>query len=630
MSSQILTSFVSKTPVFDYEAYLKKNTLDPQEHSFKVLHFTTFYTESNDSLSIELKSTQLNVFESDSFFINEKLNIYQTYEIAVIQKATPRFKLELKCDEKFINIQAIIKQDTHLEYYDELYEDILQEIYRQMIELNLLIGIRAFALRSLIKDFVEQVSMGICMINDAVIEVARGIEKIDDKPDELIMHFRQILDEKKAHFESEFEKGDLAATLNKGDLVLEYKKVRTGVDGKNIKNQVIKRKVELAKCRPKINERNFEVEENDKIIKYFAKIDGFMQNKDLNFDISNEITSDKKLSLKSSGSIKASEGEEVNINLNMANRFDDGIDSGITVEAQIINLNGSVAGNTIVKANERLNIKGQIHSKAKIYAKHAKIFNLKGFLRAEVAIIDTLERGILEAKTAFVKNAINAKIYAENVYIENLASTNEIHFLNNCFIKECCGDTNKFIVDASDFKQINDALTRGKQKLQELEECEKIYKSLQESYKLIIPNMQNILLSYKSMQDAHQEPPKSFTDKIIRFRNLVNKIKEAEQKLTNKQKIENEVKERIEKINNIINQAKVFNQSGLWSRDYNEIRFAFAEGDVITRAIDAQSDLFKITLHEKKVCFTYKSQEENKEFDALKELEAELIKEFDS
>ncbi|TQR40017.1 hypothetical protein DMB95_09040 [Campylobacter sp. MIT 12-8780] len=630
MSSQILTSFVSKTPVFDYEAYLKKNTLDPQEHSFKVLNFTTFYTESNDGLSIELKSTQLNVFESDSFFINEKLNIYQTYEIAVIQKAPPRFELELKYDEQFINIQAIIKQDTHLEYYDELYEDILQEIYRQMIELNLLIGIRAFALHSLIKDFVEQVSMGICMINDVVIEVARGIEKIDDKPDELIMHFRQILDEKKAHFESDFEKGDLAATLNKGDLTLEYKKVRTGIDGKNIKNHVIKRKVELAKCRPKINEQNFEVEENDKIIKYFAKIDGFMQNKDLNFDISNEITSDKKLSLKSSGSVKASEGEEVNINLTMANRFDDGIDSGITVEAQIINLNGSVAENAIVKANKRLDIKGQIHSKAKIYAKHARIFNLKGFLRAEVAIVDTLERGILEAKTAFVKNAINAKIYAENVYIENLASTNEIHFLNNCFIKECCGDTNKFIVDALDFKQINDALTRGKQKLQELEECEKICKSLQESYKLISPNMQNILLSYKAMKDAHQEPPKSFTDQIIRFRNLVNKIKEVEQKLTNKQKVENEVKEQINKINNIINQAEVFNQSGLWSRDYNEIRFVFTEGDVITRAIDAQSDLFKIALHEKKVCFTHKSQEENKEFEALKELEAELIKEFDS
>ncbi|NDJ27262.1 hypothetical protein GW575_04780 [Campylobacter sp. MIT 19-121] len=385
------------------------------------------------------------------------------------------------------------------------------------------------------------------------------------------------------------------------------------------------------KCRPKINEKNFEIEETDRIIKYFAKIDGFLQNnKDLNFDISNEIISNKKLSLKETGSVKAKEGEEVNINVQVANRFDDGIDSGITVEAQIINLNGSVAENAIVRANKRLDIKGQIHSRAKIYAKYARIFNLKGFLRAEVAFIDTLERGVLEAKTAFIKNAINAKIYAEEVYIENLASTNEIHFLNNCFIKECAGDSNKFIIDAFSFKHINDALERGNQKLKELEELEKVHKNLQESYNRVSPNMQNILLSYKSMKDAGQEPPKSFTDQLIRFRNLVNKIKEVEQKLTNKQKVENEVKEQINKINNIINQAKVFNQSGLWSRDYNEIRFVFTEGDVITRAIDAQSDLFKIALHEKKVCFTHKSQEENKEFEALKELEAELIKEFDS
>ncbi|NDJ27263.1 hypothetical protein GW575_04785 [Campylobacter sp. MIT 19-121] len=224
MNTQIVTSFTTKTPIFDYEAYLKSKQLDPHEYTFKVLDFTTFYTESSDGLAIELKNTQLNVFESDSFFRNEKLNIYQTYEIAIIPRPLPTFKLELKCDEKFIHIQALLKREFHVEYYEGLEEDILQEIYRQMIKLNLLIGIRSFKLSSYIKDFVGQVSLGICMINDTVIEVARGIKKIDDKPDELIMHFRQILDEKKAELESDFEKGDLAATLNKGDLVLEYKK----------------------------------------------------------------------------------------------------------------------------------------------------------------------------------------------------------------------------------------------------------------------------------------------------------------------------------------------------------------------------------------------------------------------
>lgn len=89
------------------------------------------------------------------------------------------------------------------------------------------------------------------------------------------------------------------------------------------------------------------------------------------FDIKDELDVNE-ITFKTTGSVDTGLDTNVTLNVKENDLTKDAVGTGMTVEANEINVEGNVAANAVVKAN-KVTIGGQTHAKAVIEAKEAKI-----------------------------------------------------------------------------------------------------------------------------------------------------------------------------------------------------------------------------------------------------------------
>ena len=378
---------------------------------FMILGFKTAYSFDKQSEAKVLSDKELVFFDDEANFLNEGLSLSQEYKIKIYEKNQAqnelsqriRLIIDKQCNKIIgeLNLNGLV-------FYKSLAMDILQDLYKKMIKEGFFIGLRIF-------DFKEKLISKLNALKDkeqkkALILISKGVNPISAESEKLILsyeeHFRQSLE----------QKAQKVSIIGVGENELILKHISPGAtrQGRNLKLEFIKpfvpeeKKIDFscsANLEPKrSNENGFA----RVVTEYFSKKKGFVSSMNGNFDIENELNL-SSVNFKDTGAIYAGLDNNVSINIRNASDLEEAVGSGVFIECENLNINGNVAGNTKLRA-KNVKIYGHTHSASKAYADNAYISMHRGFLKAQIADIDNLENGSIEAQIARVKKSLGGNI----------------------------------------------------------------------------------------------------------------------------------------------------------------------------------------------------------------------------
>jgi hypothetical protein len=186
---------------------------------------------------------------------------------------------------------------------------------------------------------------------------------------------------------------------------------------------------------------NLEVKKH-KII-YIALKDGYVDIKNGELQIKNEMTIDK-IDIKS-GNVNMLTDKNVSLTLTEEEIHKDTVGMGMQVVSEIIDIKGSIAAKSKLKGND-ITIGMQTHLSSYIQAKKiATIKFSKGRVESPIVNIESLESGIIIADEVNVKNFHGGKIYAKIINIENVHGNINCYASEKINIKNIIGGENIFV-----------------------------------------------------------------------------------------------------------------------------------------------------------------------------------------
>ncbi|MFH5346092.1 flagellar assembly protein A [Campylobacter coli] len=539
------------------------------ELDFHLLAFSTQYRLENTEW-IKIAEKDLTLFEKDEVFLKEDLQIKQEYKIEIFHQ-TRQDKtanaIKLIANKNLTKIVAQINFNE-LKYHEKLAFELLQNIYKKMLKLKFLIGIRIF-------DFKKEL-IRICnehkknTLNKTLqINVAKGVEPIQSQDEALVLLYKE-----KAKDYTIDEKRSGIIAVDENEVVLRYNKFKQGKEGKDLNLHTLK-VIDANQNKIKFNCSSlaFKAVEYEDYTEYLALKKGYVVEDQDKFDIANLLEFNNKVDFKNIGIIRAGLDKNVKINIKFISDMQDAVNSGVGIECEELNITGSVGSNTNLKAT-RMRVEGTTHTKSKIYAKEAYIKTHRGFAQADKLNIDLLEGGNIKAKEVRIKKSLGGVIEADRIYIEQLESNNSCVFYNNVVIERFEGKNNKFHTKIKKMdKDYDQELLKIKNEISSLHH--KISKLKQ----YILSNKNNVLDIEKKvleLKNQGQNIPSQYEKFLKNFSiqnaNL-NKLQNQEKELLEYRK---KIHDELLALEEDLFKAKFINKSGKWS-DMNEIRFSLLE-----------------------------------------------------
>ncbi len=563
----MLEELTSKAPYDELLKVSAQKGIDVKKLDFKILSFSTLYS-LNDGESKELSEKELSFFDDDKNFLEENLKITQSFKISIFEKQNnelkERVKLILNKDESALIADINL---TNFKFYANLPLDLLQSIYKKMIKERLFIGLRSFNFKQSLIDFLNAFKKG--QKNHAKILISRAIKPISPMNESLILDYELRAKQKFNHVQKISYIG-----IKQNELVLTHFKPAAGKMGKSLRLKPIEfrapkdEKIEFS-C-----SNNFESKEtsaNDSFIKtqYFAMKNGYVLKEANNsFDIQNELNLNL-VNFKEVGAIICGLDTAVSINVRNTSELEEAVGSGVNIECENLTINGTVAGNTLLKA-KNFKLYGTSNPKTKIIAQNAYISTHKGILECENADIDSLENGQLKAKIAVIKKALGGVIRANSVQILNLVGNNQINFNSICLIEQCSGSNNKFLIYA--FKDDEDLQS----KLEALElrqkELPKIITALEQSVSSSKTGVLMLIKKANELKAQNLSVPPNFSSVIQNYQRKNEELSQLYKEKSELEIAQKELEAKLQSDEEELFNAKLINKNGLWS-DMNEIRF---------------------------------------------------------
>lgn len=442
-----------------YEQELTKEILD-----FKILDFKLLCSNIKPAKRKIYERKDFDLFYADDFFVKNYNTMIQKFLIEIYPKIQRDvFTIKLKANTNLTYLKACVNFSDNFKYYSNLRFDILQSIYKAMIK-------QKFLILRLDKNLFEKIDNFTLLIQEnpsikeIEFEVARGVDKIEHKSDEIIYH--RSVDEVYFNENTGYDEGKYCKPIEKNELLFEYVYRIQGKEGRNLKGEMLNLAPAVFLDNPfVIKDESIYVEELEDRIKYFSANYGFLNKDRIGYSVTNSLKV-SQIGLKTTGSIKTNTDENINLEITNFDISDDAIKSGIVnVQASDIKVNGSIGATKLYGRN--VSIKGLTHAKSEIFAQDAFILTHKGRLEANTVYIKNLENGTVVAKNVFVENCIGAKIEAENIYIcnlltdnilypkKNLIITNILKFKNNIHISPILSIENNMTIEYENIKKLS-------------------------------------------------------------------------------------------------------------------------------------------------------------------------------
>jgi hypothetical protein len=250
------------------------------------------------------------------------------------------------------------------------------------------------------------------------------------------------------HYKERKKSKSLIEGVDPKELVLEYIFPKAGRNGRGcdgISIVVPESKVIYDKS-IKIDDATIYTLEDERSIRYYAKVSGFVKFERGYLSISQTLSL-KSLSIKKTGSIDVGSDKQIALALNQQVYREDAVGMGVSIDIQKVDIIGTVGENTKIKADE-LTIGAQTHRKSTMDVTGVANIQLhRGNLKAKEANIDMLEGGHVEADIVHIKKMLGGEVIARKVYVDVLYSHAKIIALESIEVNSIAGEGNSLIVD---------------------------------------------------------------------------------------------------------------------------------------------------------------------------------------
>lgn len=558
--------------------------VDSKFIDFDIIEIKTECKVAGESQPRQIPAEKLNIFDDDNFFVEKVESIKQNYLVKFYDtrqvKPTPLPNVAISANKNLTKILATVSQNADTIYFKEFDKKLVNFIYKKMIKVGILVGIRNKTMLEEVAKIYSVLRVKEFIDKDYTFVVTAGVNVNPSADDALVFHYKNKNKNKSA---DENDKVDYANRgyllgVTENELIFEYVKLREGANGRDVRGNLLptqKAKATIAKM-PEHTE-NIYSKEDEEGTKFFSKKSGYVQEEKGVFDIKDELDVNE-ISFKTTGSVDTGLDTNVTLNVKEKDLTKDAIGTGMTVEANEINIEGNVAANAVVKANKVV-IGGQTHAKALIEAKDAKIAVHIGSFDGEYVEIDRLEGGKVKAKKAVIKSAIGGEIIAESVVIDTLVSNSNIIIADTLEIKKLKGVNNKILVDFSMIKNTGEQINERMAKIKAIrEQIVKMPRTLESKRCVIEENkgpINVIKAKIEELKSTNNTPPVTFMKKLKEYQQLVHEYNALLKEFREKKAAIAELKSEIANIQDGIFNSKVINHSN-W-REFNEIKFRLVD-----------------------------------------------------
>ena len=556
--------------------------VDSKFIDFDIMEIKTECKVAGESQPRQVPAEKLNIFDDDKFFVEKVESIKQNYLVKFYDtrqvKPTPLPNVAINANKNLTKNLATVSQNSDTVYFKEFDKKLINFIYKKLIKVGILVGIRNKTMLEEVAKIYSVLRVKEFIDKDYSFVVTAGVNVNPSADDALVFHYKNKNKSTDENDKIDYSNRGYLLGVTENELIFEYVKLREGANGRDVRGKLLptqKAKATIAKM-PEHTE-NIYSKEDEEGIKFFSKKSGYVQEEKGVFDIKDELDVNE-ISFKTTGSVDTGLDANVTLNVKEKDLTKDAIGTGMTVEANEINIEGNVAANAVVKANKVV-IGGQTHAKALIEAKDAKIAVHIGSFDGEYVEIDRLEGGKVKAKKAVIKSAIGGEIIAESVIIDTLVSNSNIIIADTLEIKKLKGVNNKILVDFSMIKNTGEQINERMAKIKAIrEQIVKMPRTLESKRCVIEENkgpINVIKAKIEELKSTNNTPPVTFMKKLKEYQQLVHEYNALLKEFREKKAAIAELKSEIANIQDGIFSSKVINHSN-W-REFNEIKFRLVD-----------------------------------------------------
>lgn len=556
--------------------------VDSKFIDFDIMEIKTECKVAGESQPRQVPAEKLNIFDDDKFFVEKVESIKQNYLVKFYDtrqvKPTPLPNVVINANKNLTKILATVSQNSDTVYFKEFDKKLINFIYKKLIKVGILVGIRNKTMLEEVAKIYSVLRVKEFIDKDYSFVVTAGVNVNPSADDALVFHYKNKNKSTDENDKIDYSNRGYLLGVTENELIFEYVKLREGANGRDVRGKLLptqKAKATIAKM-PEHTE-NIYSKEDEEGIKFFSKKSGYVQEEKGVFDIKDELDVNE-ISFKTTGSVDTGLDTNVTLNVKEKDLTKDAIGTGMTVEANEINIEGNVAANAVVKANKVV-IGGQTHAKALIEAKDAKIAVHIGSFDGEYVEIDRLEGGKVKAKKVVIKSVIGGEIIAESVIIDTLVSNSNIIIADTLEIKKLKGVNNKILVDFSMIKNTGEQINERMAKIKAIrEQIVKMPRTLESKRCVIEENkgpINVIKAKIEELKSTNNTPPVTFMKKLKEYQQLVHEYNALLKEFREKKAAIAELKSEIANIQDGIFSSKVINHSN-W-REFNEIKFRLVD-----------------------------------------------------
>ena len=556
--------------------------VDSKFIDFDIMEIKTESKVAGESQPRQVPAEKLNIFDDDKFFVEKVESIKQNYLVKFYDtrqvKPTPLPNVAINANKNLTKILATVSQNSDTVYFKEFDKKLINFIYKKLIKVGILVGIRNKTMLEEVAKIYSVLRVKEFIDKDYSFVVTAGVNVNPSADDALVFHYKNKNKSTDENDKIDYSNRGYLLGVTENELIFEYVKLREGANGRDVRGKLLptqKAKATIAKM-PEHTE-NIYSKEDEEGIKFFSKKSGYVQEEKGVFDIKDELDVNE-ISFKTTGSVDTGLDTNVTLNVKEKDLTKDAIGTGMTVEANEINIEGNVAANAVVKANKVV-IGGQTHAKALIEAKDAKIAVHIGSFDGEYVEIDRLEGGKVKAKKVVIKSVIGGEIIAESVIIDTLVSNSNIIIADTLEIKKLKGVNNKILVDFSMIKNTGEQINERMAKIKAIrEQIVKMPRTLESKRCVIEENkgpINVIKAKIEELKSTNNTPPVTFMKKLKEYQQLVHEYNALLKEFREKKAAIAELKSEIANIQDGIFSSKVINHSN-W-REFNEIKFRLVD-----------------------------------------------------
>ncbi|MFA6188688.1 MAG: flagellar assembly protein A [Sulfuricurvum sp.] len=416
--------------------------LNADEIDFDLLSYTTY--------SKKVEDKEWNLVPGENPFVNiteeelysSEFLLSQEYQIK-IRPFVPHQHLDLQFTVGMSKakgmLTAMINPASIIPLKKGVQEWIKEAINRKKLRLGFMIGMGDENLDKEILRLLATIQKKGPLTESYQLPIGSFIPPIDVINDRVILHYKKQ--------DQDEEDPSYIQGVQPGDLIMEYVFPKRGRNGRGLDGAPIIIPEPTIKYAGaiKIKETTISSTQDEKSIRYFALVSGFIKRDKGIFVVAQDLYLEA-VNLKT-GSIVAGTDKDITLTVEQKNVGEDAVGAGLRIDIQTVDISGTVGENTRINACD-LNIDAQTHKKCTIDVSGVANIKLhRGNLKAKEANIEVLEGGTIEGDIVRVKKMLGGEIIARQVYVDTLYSHSKIIACQSIEIGDIEGEGNTMAID---------------------------------------------------------------------------------------------------------------------------------------------------------------------------------------